>query len=153
MSEEVINRHWFGAFMIYLSGVVPMSALLYFTYVVPLPAQLPSYGLALLAFFAITVVTLVAVYVYNGTYMRLNDSGINIVKAISLFGSESPETDWNTVVGTDIKTSILYKLFGLGTLIIETADGNENLTMSYVPRVDEVREFIDSHAKAEGGGA
>lgn len=151
MPEEIINRHQFGALIIYLSGVVTMSVLLYVVLFAPLPDRMTNVLLGVIA--ALTgIVTLVGVWVYNGTYMRLNESGINIVKAISLFGGQSPETDWDTVQGTNVKTSILYKLFGFGTLIVQTSDGHEDLTMTYVPNIDAVRKYVDENAKAGAGG-
>lgn len=69
----------------------------------------------------------------------------------TLFVSDDAECDWNTVQSIDAKqTNIFAKIFGYGTLLVQTADARPNLSMPYVPRVEYWNHWIDQHATLGG---
>jgi uncharacterized membrane protein YdbT with pleckstrin-like domain len=152
MQEQTIYRHWFGTFIIFLAGTIPMSVLFYFMYFVWEPDD-PLGQLAAFISIIIGLVTAVLIYTFTLSHIDLNDSGIQYTKYSTLFSSSIVEADWNTVQSIDAtKPGIFAQLFGFGTLLVQTADAKPNFSMTYVPQVLQVKELIDQHASVGAAG-
>lgn len=101
-------------------------------------------SLVLFAVAAITVLlTLVQAYVYQLSQVELTEAGIKVVAWQTLFFSNVAITEWNQVQDVDVKkTSIFGQLFDYGTLLVQTAGTDRNLTLTYIPAVEQWRDYM-----------
>ena len=146
MPEQTIYKHWFGAFIIFLTGGGVMSALLYLVWFVPFDDD--RLNIMLLGFIIlIGLYTTVALYVYTLNKITLNKSGIEYTKYTTLFYSTVSEADWNTVQSIDVRQSgIFAKLLGFGDLLVQTADQRPNLGMTNISDVYRWKKYVDDNA-------
>lgn len=95
----------------------------------------------------ILLVTVVSVAVYSAPKIVLTDQGIEVQNWASLFASTNSTCDWSEIeVITVKKPGPLAGMFGYGTILVQTAGVQTDLTLTYVPRVDYWAEFIDSRS-------
>lgn len=145
---QVITRSIFGALKLAILGGLAVAALLFAAAYSPDPTLTPLIDIVALV---AALITLVAVWVYYLSKIELSDSGIKYIEFASLFSSQTPEVDWNSVQSIDVKRPTVFaQLFGYGTLFIQTADADPNLSLTYVARVAYWRKFIDDRANLEG---
>jgi len=142
-----INKHWFGAALIGVAGLLALLLLTYLSWFVFKADDLEQWLIGIVGF-TVTVSTVVALIVYSKSTITLSASGIEYRKYAGLFYSNYTEADWNTVQRIDVaETSIIAKLFHYGTLTVITAgDERPNLTMTFIPDADLWKEYIDKNA-------
>ena len=109
-------------------------------------------ALANLAVIIVTVTGLVlilSIYLYWAATLTLTASGLKVLRYKSLFWSVQSEVEWENVQEVTVNAGgILKNLFGVGTILVQTASAEPNLVMSWVGNVDSVRDLIAAQADA-----
>lgn len=147
MPEYQIHKHWIGSAIIALVGVAAMAFLNYLLWFIHEPASPEAY-LAALALVTVGTATVMAIFAYARNAIILNDSGIAFDKYLTPWDSTYVEADWNTVQSTSVSQDLLGRLFGYGTLYVQTSDADPRMVMSLLPDPVNWREYIDDHAEA-----
>ncbi|HET6925072.1 MAG TPA: hypothetical protein VFH39_04540 [Candidatus Saccharimonadales bacterium] len=139
-----IRKSFIGLFAIYLVGFLLTVALLGAGLYLLLRTDSRPLGVVLLAVAAFTVLgTLVQGYVYSLCRIVLTEAELDVINWSSLFSQNNAVCEWRMVNDVDFKKAgILSFLFDYGTLLVQTAGTERNLRISYVPRVEKVRDLI-----------
>lgn len=95
------------------------------------------------------VVLLVSIYLYWAASLTITASGLRVVRYKSLFWSVQSEIEFQNVEEVTVSShGILKSLFGVGTILVQTASAEPNLALNYIGNVDQVREWIAGLADA-----
>lgn len=150
MQKQLIYRHWFVASLIAVVGIGVMLFLLWAASSLALGYAYIPVGLQMTAVL-IGLITIIQVWTYYLSYVRLDASGITYRRYSTLFTYNETEVDWNTVQSISVvKPGIQGTLFDFGTLTIQTADARPQMVLTYVPQPAYWQQYIDSNATLGG---
>lgn len=98
------------------------------------------------------LVTLIATVVTAATYaltsLKLTDDHIEVSNWLSLFSSRVSQADYADIEDVTVtQGTILSRVFGYGTLLVQTAGTQTNLEITYVPNVYAWRDVIAGKAR------
>lgn len=101
----------------------------------------------------ITVITglvlILSIYLYWAASLTITATGLRVTRYKSLFWSIQSEIEWENVEEVTVSAGgILKSLFGVGTLLVQTASAEPNLAMNWVGSVDQVRDLVAGLADA-----
>ena len=145
-----IHRSFLGLVWIVLRGIA-IIAILYIANRYLLRSGDTSIASELIAF--ITVIIIIVVLIQAITYdlatLVITDTGITITNWNSLFFSKSSETKYQEIEDATVTQGGVFSgLFGFGTLLVQTAGTQTNLSLTYVPNADSWRDYILSRVNA-----
>ncbi|BAS17602.1 hypothetical protein AHiyo8_59050 [Arthrobacter sp. Hiyo8] len=149
--STIIRKHWFGLAVILAAGLAVELALVLAVAVTFHQGQLTPNVYAFLGVIMVVVLLadLVTTYVYRLSSIVLTDAGITITNWQTLFFSNTAECEWNQVEDVNAKQGgVFAQLLGFGTLLIQTAGTQNNITMMMVPRAQYWRATIEAKAAA-----
>lgn len=148
-APTVIRKHWFGLVVIVLAALIVELALVLAMVTMYDQGSLTPNLYAFLGTIMIVVllIDLVTAYVYRLSSIVLTDAGITIANWQTLFFSNTAVCEWNQVEDVQAKQGgVFAQILGFGTLLIQTAGTQTNITMTMVPRVQYWRSYIEKKA-------
>lgn len=150
--QLVIHRSFVGLLFIYLGGFVLSAALLFaLRYALLEPGTLllaSILGFAAAVTFLATVVQALAYSLANLTF---TSQFFRVTTWPTIFASKVGESEWYQVQDVQVsKGGILAQLFDYGTLVIQSAGSIGYMRITYIPRVEYVRDLIVAQQEASG---
>lgn len=152
-----IRRSYWGLFLIFLAGAAIEVFLIYVGYQLntqPRPEPIAA-QLAMFMAVVVALVTLVSIWVYWGAKLVMTEQGIQVLRYTTLFWSTQSTVSWADIEEVSIDSpGILKGLTGVGSLLVQSAGAQPNLSMTWVGDVDRLRDFIAARAAmADNGGS
>ncbi|MGO4470359.1 hypothetical protein AB4Y95_00270 [Arthrobacter sp. M-10] len=147
----IIRKHWFGLAVILVAGLVVELALALAIVVALHQGTLTPNLYAFLGVIMVVVLLadLVTAYVYRLSSIVLTATAITVANWQTLFFSNTAVCEWNQVEDVNAKQGgVFAQLLSFGTLRIQTAGTQNNITMTMVPRVQYWRATIEAKAAA-----
>ncbi len=147
----LIRKHWFGLFLIYLSGFLAVALILGAMYVLILQGTMSVQLYATLSVILVIILlaTLVSAYVYRLSSIVLTDVGMTVTNWNSLFFSNVAVCEWKQLQDVDVKKGgVFSQVLDYGTLLVQTAGTERNLEIPMIPRVEHWRDYIAATADA-----
>lgn len=151
-----IRKHWFGLFLVELTGIFVTLAILVATLtlgsnldilgsdLVDTSGAQPvvlAIGLVLTVFSIIGAV--IATVLYQSNVIFITDQKLAQVLYISLFNRKISQLSIGDIQDvTVVQRGIFPRIFNYGTLVIETAGEQQNLSFTYVPKPYESSQTI-----------
>jgi uncharacterized membrane protein YdbT with pleckstrin-like domain len=143
-----IRKHPFGLFLRYLTGILVITVFSIVFFVLPVlvesdPAisdvEIASLKMimAAIGFILIilaVIVTIISAYLYKSNVMLVTSEKIAQVLNYSLFNRKISQLSIGDVQDVTIRQDgFLPRIFGFGTIIVETAGEQQNYTFTYAP--------------------
>lgn len=91
--------------------------------------------------------TIITAYVYRLSFIAITDDQLEITNWYTLFYDSQTVCEWNQVEDINVKRGgIFSQILGFGTLLVQTAGTQNNLTMTMVPKVESLRNEMATRA-------
>lgn len=147
-----IRRSFIGYVYRFLSGLLAIAGLIGALYVATVAGgPLPQSTLSVVILYLIGVagITLLSVYLYSLSYMRLTESGVTVQVWTSLFSDTRGEIAWDKVVSATSKQGgVIGELFGFGTVTVFQSSAAQPITLTFVQDADHWVEIINQQAQS-----
>ncbi|MET4003880.1 membrane protein YdbS with pleckstrin-like domain [Arthrobacter sp. UYCu511] len=147
----VIRKHWFGLLVILLIGgaVMGLIAGLMTIFYYQSALTLTLYVVLSVVLVTVLAATVVTGYVYRLSFMAITDSQLEFTNWYTLFYDSQSVCEWRNIEDVNVKRGgIFAQILGFGTLLVQTAGTQNNLTMTMVPKVEALRNELASRADA-----
>lgn len=137
------HKHWIGYVLIALSGALLLAGLIlgiFATYHAGLLTP-QLYNLLATLIVAVILGTVLSLWFWHWPVLIYGTSNVAITNWRSLFSDSTVEAEWIDIVDvTTAKPNILYQLFDMSVLTVETAGTQPNLTFAFLPHGDMIAE-------------
>ena len=149
-----VRKHWFGLFLIYLTGSFIIFVLLIAAVGVVLApgVDFRSVGLPLLSISVLlallgSIITAIAAYLYKSNVIIVTSDKLAQLLMQGLFHQKISQLSIGDVQDVTVRQhGIFPHMFHYGTVVIETAGEQQNYTFTYAPDPYEcAKAIVNSH--------
>ena len=138
----VIHKHWFGLFLIILSGILLAISVLAVALLIP--AVNLAAAVLLAGEVSTLLVSLIAIWVYQHNAIIIHRDRIEFRNQYNLLSARSSECAmWEVQDVSYTQVGLFPALIGYGTLMVQTAGTQEKFTFSFTPKPEWVKDYIE----------
>ena len=144
-----IHKHWFGYVVIAFTGAA-LIALAWIGLLDLISGGIidPTVGVGFgsLAVILIAAVTIIQLYVYGLSYLKISEQGLEVKNWVTLFIRNNPSVEWVDISRVSETRAVFGQWFDFGTIEVRTTDGDMPIRFTMTPDADRWRRLIDARA-------